>query len=190
VINPTDTANLPPVVALSLPEKGSQYENPAIIAFEVTASDPDGVISKVELYNGSTKLTDLTSAPYLFTWKGVKSGEYSIKAVAYDNRNATAISSPIEFIVGNASVYDANSEIINLYPNPNNGNFTIEFIQPLEDEKYNIVITDMGGNLISNMPLQEGETLKHFDLANIKSGMYVMMVVSKGILVTKKFIKY
>ena len=160
------------------------------MTFEVTASDPDGTISKVELYNGSSKITELTSAPYMYTWKGVNTGKYSIKAVAYDNKNATAISSPIEFIVGDGSVYDANSEIINLYPNPNNGNFTIEFLQPLEDEKYKIVISDLGGNQISNMPLQEGETLKHFDLANIKSGMYVMMVVSKGILVTKKFIKY
>jgi uncharacterized repeat protein (TIGR02059 family) len=190
VADPIDTVNQPPVVNISSPSKGNQYDTPASIEIEVAASDPDGTVTKVELYNGSTKLTAMTSAPYLFTWKSVKPGNYKIKAVAYDNQNATAISSLIEFKVGGASTYDANSEIINLYPNPNNGNFAIEFLTPLEDEKCKIVITDLGGKVVSDEPLLEGETLKHFDMSYIKSGVYVMSVITNGILVTKKFIKY
>ena len=97
---------------------------------EVVASDPDGTISKVELYNGSAKLVELSSAPYLYSWKDVDTGTYSINAVAYDNLNATTTSSLIEFTVVDNSRYDANSEILNLYPNPNDGNFSIEFIVP------------------------------------------------------------
>lgn len=190
VADPIDTLNLPPVVLISIPAKGNQYDTPASIEIEVTATDPDGTVSKVELYNGSKKLTEMTAAPYLFTWKSVNPGNYSVKAVAYDNLNATAISSQIEFKVGGASKYDANSEIINLYPNPNNGNFSIEFMTPLEDEKCKIVITDLGGKIISDEPLLEGESLKHFDMSYIRSGVYVMSVITKGILVTKKFIKY
>ena len=96
----------------------------------------------------------------------------------------------IEFKVDGASKYDANSEVINLFPNPNNGNFSIEFLTPLQDEKCKIVITDLGGKLVSDEPLLEGETLKHFDMSYIKSGVYVMSVITKGIIVTKKFIKY
>jgi chitinase len=190
VNNVTDPANQPPVVIISNPLKGHQYDDPASVEIEVAASDPDGTISKVELYNGSAKLVELTSAPYIFTWKDVKTGSYSIKAVAYDNLNATAISSLIEFTVGDRSKYDADSEIINLYPNPNDGHFSIEILKPLEDEKCKIVISDLGGKQVSNVPVFEAQTLKHIDLSYIKSGIYIMMVVGKGILVTKKFIKY
>jgi uncharacterized repeat protein (TIGR02059 family) len=182
--------NQPPVVTISSPTKGNEYETPTNIDIAVAASDPDGSISRVVLYNGSTKLVELTNAPYLYTWKNVKTGNYSIKAFAYDNLNATATSSVIEFKVGGGPVYDANSEIINLYPNPNDGNFSIEFLQPIEDEKCKIVITDLGGKQVSIVPVLEGETIKHFNLSYIKSGIYIMMVISKGILVTKKFIKY
>jgi len=52
----------------------------------------------------------------LYTWKDVNAGTYAIKAVAYDNLNASAVSSVIQFKVGEGPIYDANSEIINLYP--------------------------------------------------------------------------
>ena len=183
-------ANQPPVVMISNPVKGIQYDDPASVDIEVVATDPDGTISKVVLFNGSAKLVELTSAPYLYTWKDMKAGNYSIKAVAHDNLNATATSSLIEFNVGGGPVYDAESEIINLYPNPNNGNFSIEILKPFEDEKCKVVITDLGGKQISNVPILEGGTLMHFDMSYIKSGIYIMMVIGKGILVTKKFIKY
>jgi uncharacterized repeat protein (TIGR02059 family) len=189
VTNDTDTANQPPVVVISNPAKGNKYETSSTVEIEVIATDPDGSISKVELYSGLTKLVVLTSAPYLYSMKNVNAGSYSIKAVAYDNLNATSTSSPIAFNVSEAPRYDANSEIINLYPNPNNGHFSIEFLKPLEDEKCSVVITDLGGKQVSNMPILEEETIKQFDLPYIKSGMYIMMIIGKGILVTKKFIK-
>jgi uncharacterized repeat protein (TIGR02059 family) len=181
--------NLPPVVSISSPSKGKEYDNPASIDIKIDASDPDGTISKVVLYNGSSELVQLTTAPYIYTWKDVSTGTYAIKAVAYDNMDATTTSSSIEFKVGGGPIYDANSEIINLYPNPTQGNFSIEFLQPLKDENLKVVITDLGGIPVSNQPVMEGETLMHFDLGYIKSGIYIMMVVGKDILVTKKFIK-
>jgi uncharacterized repeat protein (TIGR02059 family) len=182
--------NQPPVVAISNPSKGNAFNGPTSIDIEVTASDPDGQIIKVELYNGSSKIADLTTVPYLYTWKDVQVGSYSIKAVAYDNKNASAASSIIQFKVGTAPIYDANSEIINLYPNPNDGNFSIEFLKPLEDEKCRIIITDLGGKQVADLPVLQGETVMNFNLSSIKSGMYIMMVIGKNIVVTKKFIKY
>ena len=95
----------------------------------------------------------------------------------------------IDFKVVASPIYDVNSEIINLYPNPNNGSFSVEILKPLEDEKCKIVITDLGGKQVSNIPILKETTLMHFDTSDIKSGIYVMMVIGKGILVTKKFIK-
>jgi uncharacterized repeat protein (TIGR02059 family) len=188
VINSATTVNQPPVVEISNPLKGNKYETISTITLEAIASDPDGSISKVEFYSGSVKLIELTSAPYTYTWKDVSAGTYSITAVATDNLNATATSLPIEFSIGTTIKYDANSEIIKLYPNPNDGHFSIEFINPLQNEKNELVITDLAGKQVYNGPVSKEETIKQIDLSYVKSGIYILMILYKGIFVTKKII--
>ena len=181
-------ANQHPVVTISSPTKGNKYGNPATITIDALASDPDGSISKVEFYNGSVKLVELTSAPYEYTWKDVKAGTYSITAIATDNLNATTTSSPIEFEVVANSKYDVNSNIINLYPNPNDGHFSIEFINPLQNEKSEVVITDLAGKQVYNSLVSKEDIIKQIDLSYIKSGIYFLFIIYKKILVTKKII--
>ena len=188
VNNCINATNTPPVVTISNPRKGNKYENPATITIDAVASDPDGTISKVEFYSGEVKLVELTSAPYTYTWKDVKPGIYSITAIATDNLNATTTSLPIEFKVGANIKYDANSEIVNLYPNPNDGHFSIEFINPLQNEKSELVITDLAGKQVYIGPVLKEETIKQIDLSYVKSGIYILMIIYKGILVTKKII--
>ncbi len=135
------------------------------------------------------KLTELTEAPYTFVWKDLVKGTYTITATATDNLNATTTSAPITFTVENAAIYDVNSEIVNLYPNPNDGHFSIDFVTPLQNEKCEIIITDLSGKKIYLEPVINEVTSKQFDLSYLKSGIYVMMIMDKDILITKKFIK-
>jgi uncharacterized repeat protein (TIGR02059 family) len=188
VINSNPAPNKHPIVKISNPRKGNTYENLSTIEIDATASDPDGTISKVEFYNGETDLVGMTSAPYTYIWKDVAAGRYLITAIATDNSNDTTISSPVEFEVGALTKYDANSEIVNLYPNPSDGHFSIKFINPLQSEKSEIIITDLAGKQVYNAPVLKEEILKQLDLSNSKSGIYVMMIKDKDILVTKKFI--
>jgi len=189
VINAQTSLNKHPVVKISNPRKGNVFENLSTIMIDAIATDPDGTVTKVEFFNGSVRLVELTTAPYSFTWKDVAAGSYSIKAIATDNSNDTTISAPVEFVVGSKVKYDANSDIIKLYPNPNDGHFSIAFINPLQNEKSDIVITDMAGKQVYNGPVLKEETLKQIDLSDSKSGIYIMMIKNKEILVTKKFIK-
>ena len=121
--------------------------------------------------------------------KDVAAGTYNITAIATDNLNDTTISVPIEFVVGSSVKYDANTDNIKLYPNPNNGHFSIEFVNPLQNEKSEIVITDLSGKQVYQGPVLKEELLKQIDLPDSRSGIYVMMIKDKDILVTKKFIK-
>ena len=189
VVNNTTVPNQRPVVKINNPRKGNKYEKLSSISIDAIASDPDGTIKKVEFYNGSVKLVELTSAPYSYTWKDIPAGNYCVTAIATDNLNDTTISSPIEFIVVANVRYDANSEIINLFPNPNDGHFSIEFINPLLSEKGEIVISDLAGKQVYRGPILKEEISKQFDLSDSKSGMYVMIIKDKDILTTKKFIK-
>lgn len=79
-----------PSVSIISPTTGDLILAPANITLEAEANDPNGTISKVEFYNGSTKLGEDASAPYSFTWNNVDAGSYEIRAVATDNEGNTA----------------------------------------------------------------------------------------------------
>jgi hypothetical protein len=183
------TLNRHPIIKILNPRKGINYDNMSTIEIDAIASDPDGTVSKVEIYNGAEKLVELTSAPYTYTWKDVAPGSYSLYAIATDNLNDTTVSEPVEFIVGSKVKYDANSEIINLYPNPSDGHFSIDFVNPILNDKGEIIITDLTGKQVYRGPVLREELTKQFDLSDFKSGIYVMIVKDKDILVTKKIIK-
>lgn len=94
VITPTTPAgiNQLPIITLTQLTTGQSFIAPATIELKAAASDPDGIITKVEFFNGAVKLGEDTSAPYAFTWPEVDVGTYTLKAVATDNAGATATS--------------------------------------------------------------------------------------------------
>jgi uncharacterized repeat protein (TIGR02059 family) len=188
VKNGTISGNKPPVIKISNPRKGNKFDYPASITIDAVASDSDGTITKVEFFSGTEKISEVTAEPFTYTWKDVKTGNYIITAVATDNLNATTTSLPVEFEVGTSSEFDAKSDIINLYPNPNDGHFSIEFVNPLQNDKSELVITDLYGKQVYNELVLKEETVKHVDLSYIKSGIYILMIVYQKILVTKKII--
>jgi len=181
-------SNQPPIILISSPTKGSILSSPATFIIDITASDPDGTISKVELFNGNTKICELTSAPYSFTLKDLISGNYSITAVATDNLKSSTSSGTLEFQV---ITYNTDREILNLYPNPNNGYFSIDFTVPneLQFENYIIVIANLSGKTVYQNNMVNTTEITQFDLSHLDPGTYIVMIKSDLILVTQKFIK-
>ena len=81
-----------PAVTLTQPTDGTTFTAPATVNLAATASDSDGTVTKVEFFNGATKLGEDTTAPYTFTWNGVTAGTYTLTARATDNLGATTTS--------------------------------------------------------------------------------------------------
>lgn len=77
-------------VTITSPDDGQSFTAPALVNIVATASDSDGTISKIEFYNGGTKLGEDSSSPYSFTWSGVPQGTYWLKARAVDNAGNSA----------------------------------------------------------------------------------------------------
>ena len=69
------------------------------ITFTASASDPDGFITKVEYYRGTTKLGQATASPYSFTASNFVAGTNIVTARAFDNQGATTDSSERTVIV-------------------------------------------------------------------------------------------
>ena len=93
------TVNNPPTVSLTGPAQNVTFTAPATVPFTATASDSDGTVSKVEFFQGSTKVGEDTTSPYQFNWTNVTAGSYVLSARATDNGGATATSSTINITV-------------------------------------------------------------------------------------------
>ncbi|TGE14045.1 Ig-like domain-containing protein [Hymenobacter elongatus] len=85
----TAPANTPPTVSLAAPATGVAG---TALSLTATAADANGSVSKVEFFNGATKLGEDTSAPYALSWTPTAAGTYSLTARATDNAGATATS--------------------------------------------------------------------------------------------------
>jgi len=97
------SGNRAPTVTLTAPANGATLTAPATVTLSATASDPDGTISKVEFYNGTTLLNTDTTSSYSYSWSSVAAGTYTVKAVAYDNSGASASSSTATITVNSAT---------------------------------------------------------------------------------------
>ena len=85
------SANQPPTVRITEPAANS-INKKKFIQVSATASDSDGSIAKVEFFANGTLIERLAASPYLFRWLPSRPGPYTVRAVAYDNRGATASS--------------------------------------------------------------------------------------------------
>ncbi|GAA3571400.1 hypothetical protein GCM10022395_21130 [Snuella lapsa] len=96
VINPQPVA---PSVLISLPSDNESFYAPAKITIIAEASDADGTVTKVEFFNGNTKIGEDLTAPYSLEWENVQAGNYTITAKATDNDGASTISEVVHIIV-------------------------------------------------------------------------------------------
>jgi RHS repeat-associated protein len=95
--------NHQPAVSITSPINGQVFVfSPTNITLTATASDPDGTISKVEFFSGSTNLgvaTWLSNSIYQLVWNNMSNGTYTVTARATDNAGSTMESQPVTFTV-------------------------------------------------------------------------------------------
>jgi parallel beta-helix repeat protein len=82
------------------------------------------------------------------------------------------------------------SEIFDLYPNPNDGHFSIDITSYLAGEKNIITIVNSSGQTVYSGILTKEEYTRQFDLSHFASGNYSLIITSDNIIMAvKKFIK-
>ena len=90
-----NAANQPPVVAVTAPVNGSAVILPTVVGLAATAVDPDGFVTRVEFFDGSTLIGTATTAPYTYAWTTATAGSHTITARAYDSGLGYATSAPV-----------------------------------------------------------------------------------------------
>ncbi|MEP7196082.1 MAG: T9SS type A sorting domain-containing protein [Saprospiraceae bacterium] len=87
------------------------------------------------------------------------------------------------------STYSEQLGKLRIYPNPSNGNFTIEMQKaPTSDMKFRII--DLTGRNVLEKQTANGIQIQHIDASKLASGFYFLQVVSKGkVIAVEKLMK-
>jgi hypothetical protein len=96
--------NQSPVIALISPTNGAKFSVPATFSLVATAADFDGIVVRVEFYEGDIKIGEATTAPFTFIWTNVGIGAHTIVAKARDNGLAVSTSSEATITVSPPAV--------------------------------------------------------------------------------------
>ncbi len=96
--------DVPPTINVTGPSNGAIFAAQTNIKIEALANDADGAITKVEFFDGATKLGETTSAPYSLTLDALPAGKHQLTAKAFDNRGKAVFSAPVRITVTNTSV--------------------------------------------------------------------------------------
>ncbi len=161
------TPDRSPIVSLTSPDDNSHFAAGSTIIITAEASD-DGTVSKVEFFNGPTKLGEDSISPYRFEWVNVQAGNYSLSATATDDQGDMIFSVPI-------SVRVTTEAAISVYPNPATGTFTVRYTTTLSQQA-EIGIFDMASRLIKQMSVTVNEGQNDFvvDASGMGNGTYVV----------------
>lgn len=98
-----------PIVNLFALAADPALMGPATITITAQLSNAQGILAKVEFFDGPMLLETDTASPYLYTWQGVTSGTYTITVKAYDDMDTLLTSNMLTLVVPEPSVSSINN---------------------------------------------------------------------------------
>jgi hypothetical protein len=158
------TSNTLPSVTISSPSSGSSHAAPASIAINVNATDADGTISKVEFYNGNTKLGEDATTPFSYVWSNIVAGSYTIRVVAIDDRGGQSTAQV------NVSVSSGTGAVV--YKHCNYGGYAISL--PIGTYTLNqLLMKGALNNDISSLQVNSGYEIVLYNSDNFQGSAYL-----------------
>jgi len=98
-ITASASTNDPPAVSITSPSSGTTVTAPTTVTINAIASDPEGKMTSVDFYAGSTMLVRDTTSPYSATWAPSTAGTYALTAVAHDGDGGSTTSGTVNVSV-------------------------------------------------------------------------------------------
>jgi hypothetical protein len=149
-------ANIPPIVSITSPTNGTSFIAPASITILASASDSDGSVTNIQIFNGTTAIHQSTSNTCNLVWKNVGSGPYSLTARVTDNLGVSTLSTPVDITVITSAYLQLQYQLI-----PNNGTVGLR-IFPTVAQPYSLDSSTNLTNWVSIFTNQTGATASNF----------------------------
>ena len=104
---PPVAANKAPLVSIATPAANAYFGLGAMVELTAKASDPDGIVAKVEYFDGMVKVGEAALGPWLVPWAAT-AGDHTFTAVATDDKGLATTSAAVAVkVAGPAAVVDA-----------------------------------------------------------------------------------
>ncbi len=110
-----------------------------------------------------------------YPYTAEQNGEWQVGAVLYGV--TTSIKNP-----DTSANSSDKSELIIIYPNPNNGVFTVELPIDLAEVANHIHVVSITGKIIYNGTIPMGEYSMKIDLSNVPPGIYILSAVNSNLV--------
>lgn len=91
-------AGAAPLVTLTSPAAGETVTGTSV-EFQASATDADGLVTRVDFFAGPTLVATSTAAPWAATWGNASPGGYELRAVATDNDGLSSACDPVAITV-------------------------------------------------------------------------------------------
>ena len=97
------SGSTPPTVSILSPANNSEFKAPTNVIVQVSASDSDGVVNRVEFYRSGFLVGQSTVNPFTFNWTNALVGTFQLTAVAVDNASVRGTSAPVSITFTSAA---------------------------------------------------------------------------------------
>ncbi len=163
---------------------------------QILLTDQEGVfslsgeLSDITIPAGEKHITDIT-------FSGSVKGEYSATlAIKSNAENANTLNVMLLGTIGQGlSIHDGLSLnmplALDLYPNPSDGDFTLNYLNNSNVTEFDITITDANGSIVKQMTnklLNTGFGIIDMDCNDLSSGKYILLIESNGISAQKQVV--
>lgn len=101
IVHLTVANNQYPVAAITSPANNSVFDVGVSVPITATANDPDGTVTDVKFFVGSTLIGTDTTAPYSATWNSAQQGIHALVVRVTDDQGGISYSNPVDIQVGN-----------------------------------------------------------------------------------------
>ena len=130
--------------------------------------------------SGDTAYNLLSGVTYLYTITD------SNKCNASDTISLNLINTGIDQVGGNANGFTSNIEV---YPNPSQGNFTLNLNLPQAQDLQISIINTMGQKVFVDEQHQINNYNKQFNLNGLATGVYTLQVMTEGETLVRRIVK-
>ena len=96
------SSDSPPSVAITAPRTGTTAAAPGLFRVAATASDSDGIVQRVEFFDGPKLLGIAYRQPFEITWTDVAAGNHVLTARATDSTGNSSVSGAINIVVSSS----------------------------------------------------------------------------------------